>query len=475
MAPETPEQSSEVAPEVLHMADGCFERAEQASQRGNYDYAIALYLEGLRYNPVETERGHRGLREAALKKKAAQGGGAGLSAIVKQIKAAFYQMLGRHKTAMLAMEAYLASKPNDIAALTSMMQLAHKNGYPDVSIWFGEIAIEQSLRAGKPNKQLFVTMAGFYEQNRQFQKAVDVIAEAIKVDPADRSLDKWLRDLSARGTIDGGGLESVTDFHEMVRDRAQAAESATQKVVRTEDQLLEREKVLREQLVESPEDLRVMDELAATLVRMERVDEGLGFYKKALALSDDYRFQMRIQDVHMSQFRTQMIEIDEALAERAGDDELKRRRAELAKKRNDFELDVFRQRFKQYPTNMGIRHELGLRQHAAGLVDEAIISFQQSRRDAKRRVVSINMLGRCFFAKKLYQEASGQFQAAIESYELSGDPLWKELRYNLSLTYEAMGKFAEAINWYSEIVQMDYQYLDAAKRLDAIRQRLPQQ
>jgi len=218
-----------------------------------------------------------------------------------------------------------------------------------------------------------------------------------------------------------------------------------------------------------------MDELAAILVRLERVDEGLGFYKKALALSDDYRFQMRIQDVHMSQFRKQMVEIGEALAERPGDDELKRRRAELAKKRNDFELDVFRRRFKQYPTNMGIRYELGLRQYAAGLVDEAIGSFQQSRRDAKRRVVSINMLGRCFFAKKLYQEASAQFQAAIESYELSGDPLWKELRYNLSLTYEAMEQFSEAINWYSEIVQMDYQYRDAAKRLDAIRQRLPQQ
>ena len=82
------------------------------------------------------------------------------------------------------------------------------------------------------------------------------------------------------------------------------------------------------------------------------------------------------------------------------------------------------------------------------------------------------MLGKCFFAKKLYREAQGQFESAIKQYELSDDPLGKELRYNLARTFEIENKFDEAIEWYSVIVQQDYQYLDAAKRLEALRRKL---
>ncbi|MDP6379981.1 MAG: hypothetical protein QF662_01440, partial [Phycisphaerae bacterium] len=264
MAEDKPETAGEIAdaaielsPEVLHMADGCFERAEQAVQRGNFDYAIALYLEGIRYNPQDTGRGHRGLREVALK-KAAQGGGAGFGALMKQMKATYYQMLGRHKDAMLALEAYLATKPNDVSALAAMMQSSRKNGYPAVAIWFGELAVGQTLKSKKPNKQLLITMAGLYEHGKQFRKAVDILSEAIRVDPGDRSLDKWLRDMSASGTIDDGKLDSVTDFHDMIRDKAQAAESASQKIVRTEEQFLQREKELRQELEQDPESYNAM-------------------------------------------------------------------------------------------------------------------------------------------------------------------------------------------------------------------------
>jgi tetratricopeptide (TPR) repeat protein len=81
------------------------------------------------------------------------------------------------------------------------------------------------------------------------------------------------------------------------------------------------------------------------------------------------------------------------------------------------------------------------------------------------------MLGKCFYAKKLHLEAQQQFETAIQQYELTGDPLGKELRYNLALAFEAQGKTPEAIEWYSNIVQQDYQYRDAAKRLESLRQK----
>jgi TolA-binding protein len=81
------------------------------------------------------------------------------------------------------------------------------------------------------------------------------------------------------------------------------------------------------------------------------------------------------------------------------------------------------------------------------------------------------MLGKCFYAKELYGEAQSQFETAIQQYELTSDPMAKEMRYNLALTLEAEGKMPEAIEWYSVIVQQDYQYRDAAKRLAALRRK----
>jgi hypothetical protein len=54
---------------------------------------------------------------------------------------------------------------------------------------------------------------------------------------------------------------------------------------------------------------------------------------------------------------------------------------------------------------------------------------------------------------------------------MATDPLGKELRYNLAQSFEAQGKLPQAIEWYSVIVQQDYQYRDAAKRLESLRKK----
>ena len=93
---ETTEPLDAITPEALEMAKGCFDRAKEATQRNNFDYAIHLYLEGLRLNPKDIENGHRGLRDCALRRRN-QGKGGGLGALLSQAKGAFSQMLGWYK------------------------------------------------------------------------------------------------------------------------------------------------------------------------------------------------------------------------------------------------------------------------------------------------------------------------------------------------------------------------------------------
>ena len=54
-------------------ATAFFERAEQAFGKANFDYAIDMYLEGLRCAPDALEEGHIPLRTLALQRKEKDG------------------------------------------------------------------------------------------------------------------------------------------------------------------------------------------------------------------------------------------------------------------------------------------------------------------------------------------------------------------------------------------------------------------
>lgn len=469
-AEEAPEELEEITPEAKQMAKGCFERAKEATQHNNFDYAIHLYLDGLRYNPRDIEDGHRGLRDCALRRRN-QGKGGGLGALLGQAKGAFSQMLGRHKDQMLALEAALARDPQNITLLMQLMQTARRLGYAEVAIWFGEIAAEETLRTKKPQKQVFTTLADLYENAERFQDAVDALSQAIKIDPSDRSLDKRARDLSARASITEGKLEEVGDFHDLVRDRALAQSSATQRVVRTREQLDAQFEELKAALDEDPENPIKMEALADCEARRGHIDEAMKLLTQALDQTSEYRYKMRMEDIHMAEYRRQLRELNEQLEAEPDRQDLKAKRQKTAEERDAFELQAFQERHRQYPTDLSIRYELGLRQYRKKEYDAAIVSFQTTTRDPKRRIQSLNMLGKCFFAKKLYREAQSQFENAIKQYELSDDPLAKELRYNLARTFEVQDKVDQAIEWYSVIVQQDYQYQDVAKRLEELRRR----
>jgi tetratricopeptide (TPR) repeat protein len=280
-----------------------------------------------------------------------------------------------------------------------------------------------------------------------------------------------MRDLAAAARIQEGRLDSVSDFHQLVRDRASAADAATQKVVRTKEQLDAQYEELKAILDADPENPIKMQNLAECQWRRGNIEEAMSLLKKALAQSGEYRFKARMDDIRMAESRAALRKVVAQLEAEPDRTDLKAKQQQLIKERDASELEIFTERQKQYPTDLGIRYELGVRQYRMGQIDEAIVSFQQATREPKRRIRAYNMLGRCFFAKKLYEEAQGQFEAAIQQYELTGDPLGKELRYNLALSLEAQRKHKEAVEWYSDIVQQDYQYRDAAKRLEQLRQR----
>ena len=468
--PAEGEAPFQVSPEVLQMAKSCFDGADEAARRGNCDYAIALYLQGLRYTPDEVERGHKPLHEAALRLKAA-GKSKGWASKVARMKANVLQMTGKKKEAFFEQERAMAGSPESHVDLAVLAQAAQNLSLNKTAVFFADQALEAGKRSQKLTETACVQMGDIYEANELYRRAMFALQDAEKLDKTQSGRHmKRIRDLAARTTIDSG-LEDADTFHERIKDAAFASDSAKQKVVTAEDEMVERAEQMAEDLEKAPNDVNLMLAIGDMYARAQHDEEALKYYRKARTATGgaEYRVKVKMDDLRMRQFRQQIRAIDEALAADPDNEETKAKHQDLIDKRNQFELAVYQERSEEYPTDMTVRYELGLRLYRCGDGDKAIGAFQLSTRDPKRKILSLNMLGKCFFQRRLYQEAAAQFQAAIDNYEIEGDPMWKELRYNLGLTYEATQNTEEASNCYSQIVMADFQYRDAAKRLQELR------
>ena len=62
----TTEASEQEAPDPAGKGSQFFTRGDQVSETGNWDFAIQMYLEGIRREPENLERGHVRLRKVAL-------------------------------------------------------------------------------------------------------------------------------------------------------------------------------------------------------------------------------------------------------------------------------------------------------------------------------------------------------------------------------------------------------------------------
>ena len=461
----------EVSPEVLQMASSCFASGDDAARRGNSDYAITLYVEGLRYVPDDVEHGHKPLLEAA-RRLAASGKSGGWGAKTAQVKASMLQTMGKKKEAFVEMEKALVGNPDNSANLATLAQMATNLGLKKTGVFFAEQAMESAKRINKLTEGMCVQMAHIYEAHGMFRAAMMALQDAERMDKSQSNkYGKHIRDLAARTSI--GDTADAKSYKDRIKDKNQAAESSKQQVVTAQDELTLKAEELAKQLEKTPNDLNLMVTVGDTYARAERDEEALKYYKKARTLSGggDYRIKVKMDDLKIRQFRREIRQLDEVIAKAPNDPSLKSKREELTTRRNQFELEVFQERADEYPTDMSVRYDLGLRHYRCGNIEQALGAFQMSTRDPKRKVLSLNMLGKCFFQSRLHQEAAGQFQRAIESYEVQGDDMWKELRYNLGLTYETMKEWEKAMACYSDIVMVDFQYKDAAKRLARLRTR----
>ncbi|MFW6154286.1 MAG: tetratricopeptide repeat protein [Planctomycetota bacterium] len=444
--------------------DPFFDRADQIVETGNWDFAIEMYLQGIAKEPEAIERGLEKLRAVALMRKASGGKPAGFMEKLKHKP-------DKDPLTSLTNALWLISRePGDVGVWKHIVQAARKGGWKTLLEWAGGMLFEANRlssqnKSGKDKsvKDIYVFLTDVYEEAELYSDAVRACQMAIQRDSRDENLLDRMRDLSAKETIQKGRYDKEGDFTKAVVDlKGQMDLAKKDQVSQDADYLTRQVEQTRAAYEAEPTVEGKINAFVDALIRTDDEsyeNEAIDVLTKAYADTDNFRFKSRIGDIKIRQLNRRFNKL-----KKAKDMEGAKR---VAKELLALELEVYAERAANYPTDLGIKYELGRRQFVAGQYDQAITILQQARRDPKRRVPAMNLLGQAFFKKGWHTEAAETFEQALADDLTEARKM--ELMYNLGVVLEAQGKNAEALEQYSDVAQIDFNYKDVRERIERLR------
>ncbi len=172
-----------------------FERARQAAEAGDFDRAIAAFIEGLRLAPDDVAHGHIGLRVIALQRQERDG------ARPAPDEASRYLATGATPLEkMLNAEYLLAKDPEQLTYGEAVLQAAVAGGYHETAKWMADLMFLANNNAKKPSPGLYVILKNAYAAMGQFDRSVAACQRAIRLKPDDPQLVNDLKLLRARRT-----------------------------------------------------------------------------------------------------------------------------------------------------------------------------------------------------------------------------------------------------------------------------------
>ena len=437
-----------------------FERADQVSETGNWDFAIAMYLEGISREPENLDRGHKPLRKVSINRKAQGGKPAGM---IDQIK----RRPCKDPVRNLVNAEYLLSKdPGSVQNMMQVLQAARKCDLIGLVHWISLIILESQRQTKKPSKRILVDLVSAFESAKDFSMSVQACDMAISLDPNDGELRDRMRSLSALYTIDKGKFEEEGDFTKGVDDlEAQQKIQKKDALVQDEEYLLGQIRKCRQDYLENPHVAGKINNAVDALLKIENEsyeNEAIDILAKAHKDSSAYQFKMRIGDIRIRQMSRRFRQMRDS-GDTAG-------ATEQAKRQLAFELDEYKERCANYPTDLGLKFEMGRRQFLSGQYDEAIASLQTAQRDPRRGLRARSLIGQAFVKKGWLGMAVETFEKALELE--ATEEFTMELRYFLGDVLDNMGQLERAQEQFSTVAQLDYNYRDVRQRIENIRTRL---
>jgi tetratricopeptide (TPR) repeat protein len=460
-----PEEDSQAAAK----AKAFFDKAAKVAETDNFDYAIDMYLQGLRYAPDALMEGHLPLCELALHRQGQKGKKPSVMDKVKHL---------RGKTPleqMLNAEYLFVKNPGHLPYAEAMLKAAVAGGYKKTAGWIANLVFQTVNAAENPSVQTYILLKDAYCALGEFDKAIAACQHAAKLRPADKTLADEFKNLSAELTMVRGKYDGEGDFRQSIKDReSQERLQAQAGVVKTEDYRAGAVEEARRKIAQNPDLPANIFELADTLSDLENdkdENDAIALLESTYRARSDFSFKRRAGLLRIKQLHRKIKQAKDTLESNPGDAQAKVELEQLSAQLDNLELEHYRLCVENYPTDLAAKFEYALRLVKHKQYNDAIPLFQEAQRDPRRKIAAMNQIGCCFFVKGWLDDAIDVLTQAINSYELKDDAAAKELRYNLARAYEERGDMQEAMNVYRKIAQSDFAYKDVSQRVDRLRNR----
>jgi len=450
-----------------------FTRSRELADKRQYDYAIEYYVNGLEFWPDAVEDALKALHGCAVARRHAGGG-----------KPGFKDTLKRSMNDKNAMQAFLNAvwlfghDSENNGFIEGMVRNACRLRADDAAMWAGGVYLKALEGTPKASAKQFQAFVGHIEELGDraaardesefalsaYQMGIDTLALSRRRFPKDETIDNRIRDLSTKLTILKGKYQKAESFRDSLSDEEEQKDlHDLERTVQDTDRVEELITKAQEDYEQNPDDHRTLTNLVELLCRRESTEDetrAIGFLVEAYKRTKAYRWKQRAEDIRIKQLNRK----SRVLAKEGDPQAIKTHAASRLK----FELGVFRERVDQYPTDLRVKFEYGVRLFKAGKYDDAIPLFQGARSDPKNRAACGLYLGRCFFRKDYFDQAIPTLTETIEGYDDAEGDVGKMLHYWLGRCEEASGDVESARKTYGKILQMDYNYKDVRARLDGL-------
>ena len=465
------------------------QKARHANEIRNHGYAIQIMQSVLKQVPGFLD-GRKLLRAAAL--AGVEGKKSGFSLAGTTLGMTAGSTLKKDPLAAMELaEKTLATDPKSAQGNQLLWEAANKAGLPETAAF----ALETLVGANPKDTKIMHQLGAQYILMGENDKAVAIYSRIVQINPADLEANKKAKDASASATMKTGRWEEVAqssgsmNFRDLIskKDEAIALENKS-RIVRTGEQIEQQIHELYPQFEENQNNVDVARRIAtlyeqwfeaavASAEPVEKTDEYLDFaisyytHTNAILAGGDPSIARKCSDLDFKKMERRIKVLEDWLGQvpdqndpevRPFVDEL----SDLRRQRASSALEVARKRVAENPTDLQLRYELGETLIKAGQHTDAIPELQRAKQNPNVRLKAMNLLGQCYVEKNMLDIAVKQFRdAAGETTAM--DATKKDITYRLGLVLEKMGKREEYIECMKQIYEVDYGYLDVAKRVES--------
>jgi predicted negative regulator of RcsB-dependent stress response len=329
-----------------------------------------------------------------------------------------------------------------------------------------------------------VKLLDIFDQADAFDLAVEAGQTAMNLDPSDGNLAARVKEMLASSAIKRGKFEETKGqqggFRQSIRDADKQAQlEAEDAIVKTEDVKDRLVAAKKAEYEERPDDQPTIEAYGRALLdRGKPIDEthALLLYQKAYKATGQFRFRQRQGEVQMRIERRKVRSIKAKLAQSPDDEAIKAKLATAQAEMLDKQVGELRLQVENYPTNMGVKFELGKILHEKGEYQEAIGLFQKAEEDPQHRKSVLRFKAEAFNAIGWTDEAIDTYRAALDGVQDEGSEIAMELRYGLLVALHDkadkdrdLGAAEEADRIASQIAMKRFDYRDIVERRQGIK------